>query len=141
MKFPYQKIVEYENETEEVAKEFIKVIKNGDIVLLNGELGSGKTFFVKSICNLLNINNASSPSFAIVNEYHNGKKIIHIDFYRIKKLSELYDLGIEDYFNDENVVFIEWAELWKEVLPSKYYEINLAILNNNKREITITKYG
>lgn len=141
MEFPFNQILSNENDTVETAKEFLKVLKTGDIVLLNGELGSGKTFFVKSICSFINIDNVSSPSFAIVNEYRNGKRIVHIDFYRIKKLTELYDLGIEDYLNvNDSLVFIEWAELWREVLPNKYYEIQLYQLEDNRRKIIITKH-
>ncbi len=140
MKFPFHKNVASEDETAKIAQEFSKVLFPGDVILLNGDLGSGKTFFVKSICGQFGINTVSSPSFAIVNEYHNGKKIIHFDFYRIKKIEELYDIGFEEYFlNDEAIVFIEWADMFVEILPEKNYTIEIKGNNNTSREISILK--
>lgn len=141
MKFPFNKNVASENETAKIAKEFSKVLFPGDIVLLNGYLGSGKTFFVKRICSQFGINTVSSPSFSIVNEYHNGKKIVHFDFYRIKKIEELYDIGFEDYLmDDEAIVFIEWANMFAEILPGKNYEIEIKCANNSSREVSIKKH-
>jgi tRNA threonylcarbamoyladenosine biosynthesis protein TsaE len=141
MKFPFQKKVKTENETINVAEEFAKILKPGDFVLLNGDLGSGKTFFVKNICAHYGILNVSSPSFSIINEYHNGKNIIHFDFYRVKKIEELYDIGFEDYLlNDEAVIFIEWAELFTDILPSKNYEIEIKFTSDSEREIKIEKH-
>lgn len=141
MLFPYKIILNSEIDTLRTAEEFSKVLKNGDIVALNGDLGTGKTFFVKGVAKQFNITNVNSPTFAIVYEYKGDRKIYHFDFYRIKRIEELYDIGIEDYFNDEEaVVFIEWAELMIEVLPRKYYLIKINLLENNKREIEITKH-
>ncbi|MBA4405895.1 tRNA (adenosine(37)-N6)-threonylcarbamoyltransferase complex ATPase subunit type 1 TsaE [bacterium] len=141
MTFPFHKNVVSENETADIANRFSEVLLPGDIVLLNGELGSGKTFFVKSICARFGIHTVSSPSFAIVNEYHNGKKIVHFDFYRIRKIEELHDIGFEDYLmNDETIVFIEWAEMFSEILPHKNYKINIKWINNSSREISILKH-
>ena len=141
MKFPFKTILKSENDTSEIAKEFSEVLINGDIVALNGDLGTGKTFFVKAVCKEFKILNVNSPTFAIVYEYSGSKKIYHFDFYRIKKLVELYDIGIEEYLNDEDsVVFIEWADLMSEIIPKKHYEIKLKILDNENREIQITKY-
>lgn len=137
---PFSRIVESESETEKIAAAFSEMISEGDLVILNGDLGSGKTFFVKCLCSNFDIQNVTSPSFAIVNEYTGFKKIFHFDFYRIKKLYELYDIGIEDYLNDDNaIVLIEWAELWKEIIPQVHYEIKIEILNEQKRKISIAK--
>ena len=141
MTFPFHKNVVSENETADIANEFSNLLLPGDIVLLNGDLGSGKTFFVKSICGKFGINTASSPSFAIVNEYHNSKKIVHFDFYRIRKVGELYDIGFEDYLmNDEAIVFIEWAGMFPEIIPRKNYEIQIKSINDSSREISILKH-
>ncbi|MCX6168277.1 MAG: tRNA (adenosine(37)-N6)-threonylcarbamoyltransferase complex ATPase subunit type 1 TsaE [Ignavibacteriales bacterium] len=141
MEFPFSKKIKTESETIEIAKEFSKLLVPGEIVLLNGDLGSGKTFFVKNVCRQFGIENVSSPSFSIVNEYHNGKDIIHFDFYRVKKIEELYDIGFEDYImNNETIVFIEWADMFTEILPKKNYEIELKIDNNTEREISILKH-
>lgn len=140
MNLPFSAEVISENESEKIAEEFSKILDDGDIVLLNGELGTGKTFFVKSVCSNYKINNVSSPSFALVNEYIGSKQIFHFDFYRIKKSEELYDLGIEDYFSNEHITFIEWAELFADVIPEKYYQINLSFIDNQKRGIQISKH-
>jgi tRNA threonylcarbamoyladenosine biosynthesis protein TsaE len=141
MKFPFYSLIETESKTVAIAEKFSKVLVPGDIVLLNGDLGSGKTFFVKSVCRQYGIESVSSPSFSIVNEYHNGKKIIHFDFYRVKKIEELYDIGFEDYImNRETIRFIEWSNLFAEILPKKNYEIEIKFNENSKREISIIKH-
>lgn len=142
MQLPMNKIVSSEKETVEIAKQFSEMLSGNEIVLLNGELGTGKTFFVKSLCSVYGITSVSSPSFAIVNEYHNSKKFTHFDFYRIKKVEELYDIGIEDYLTEGNsVVFIEWANLFPEVLPKKNYQIDFKFVSNSTREIRIQRNG
>jgi len=137
MVLPFSKNVFSEIETAEVAKDFSKLLINGSIVLLNGDLGAGKTFFVKSICKEFGINNVTSPTFAIVNEYNGYKKIYHFDFYRIRKTKELLDIGFNDYLSDEAVVLIEWADMYPEILPHSYFEVNIKDLSENKRNITI----
>ncbi|MHB8905072.1 MAG: tRNA (adenosine(37)-N6)-threonylcarbamoyltransferase complex ATPase subunit type 1 TsaE [Melioribacteraceae bacterium] len=142
MKFPFHKKIKTESETVEIAEEFSKLLVPGEIVLLNGDLGSGKTFFVKSVCSHYGILNVSSPSFSIVNEYQSDKNIIHFDFYRVKKIEELYDIGFEDYaMNSETIVFIEWSNMFMEILPKKNYEIEIKFTNNSEREISIVKHG
>jgi tRNA threonylcarbamoyladenosine biosynthesis protein TsaE len=142
MKFPFHKKIKTESETAEIAEEFSKLLVPGEIVLLNGDLGSGKTFFVKSVCRHYGILNVSSPSFSIVNEYHNDRNIVHFDFYRVKKIEELYDIGFEDYImNSETIVFIEWSNMFMEILPKKNYEIEIKFTNNSEREISIVKHG
>lgn len=139
MDFPFQIVSKSENQTTEIAREYSSVINGGDIILLNGDLGSGKTFFVKQVCKEFGIENVSSPSFAIVNEYHNRKRFTHFDFYRIKKIEELYDIGFEDYLEEEAVIFIEWANLFPGILPKKNYQIDFKFVNNTSREISILK--
>jgi tRNA threonylcarbamoyladenosine biosynthesis protein TsaE len=140
MLFPFEIVVGSEDETTEIAKSFSKCLNNGDVVLLNGDLGTGKTFFVKKICSEFGIENVTSPSFTIVNEYHNKNKIFHFDFYRIKKSVELYDIGFEDYLTAaESIIFVEWAELFPEVLPTKNYQVDFQIINESSRKIKIKK--
>lgn len=130
-----------ENETSRLASEFASIAGPGDIIALNGNLGSGKTFFVKSFAAAKGIETASSPTFAIVNEYTGKNKIYHFDFYRINKINELYDIGFDDYLNDDSaIVFIEWADLFKELLPKRIYEVKFAVVSDNLRRITIQKY-
>lgn len=130
-----------EQATADLAKKCSDIFKAGDVIALNGDLGSGKTFFVKQFCKALKIDNTSSPSFAIVNEYKAENKIYHFDFYRLKKVEELYDIGFDDYLLDSSAItFIEWAELFPEVLPLKHFELKFVNLQDGKREITLDKY-
>lgn len=140
MKFPVEIIVNTEEETSKLANELKNVFKSGDVICLNGNLGSGKTFFVKEFAKFFEINNVSSPSFALVNEYYGKIKIIHFDFYRIKKIDELYDIGIKEYLIDDAIIFIEWANLFDEILPKKYYEIEIKFIDNQKRKFIIKKH-
>ncbi len=140
MKELLNKIVKSEIEMKEFAIEFFNKIEKGSLVCLNGNLGVGKTFFVKAICEYLNIDNSSSPTFSIVNEYSGKEKIYHFDFYRLKNSEELFDIGFNEYLSDEDAYkFVEWAELIPEVLPKHYYEVKIDTLTSGEREIFVFK--
>lgn len=128
-------------ETFQFAKNFSDELKPGDIIALNGNLGTGKTIFVKGICAGLNAEqNPLSPTFSIINEYNGKYKIYHFDFYRIKDIEELYDIGYEDYFNDESICLIEWANMFPEILPQERIEVLIEFgENETQRKITVTK--
>lgn len=128
-------------ETFEIAKKFSSELKQGDIVALIGSLGSGKTIFVKGICDGLSAQqNPLSPTFSIINEYRGKFVIYHFDFYRIKNLEELYDIGFEDYFNNDGICLIEWADLFEEILPEEYIRVTIEFGEiENKRKIIIEK--
>jgi len=129
-----------EQETAVLAADFISTCKTGDRVVLNGNLGAGKTFFIKSALSSLGITEVNSPSFAIVNEYYKDFNIYHFDFYRLKNSSELFDLGWQDYLNDdESVIFIEWGNRLPSVLPSKRVEINVEMMDGTEREFRFEK--
>ncbi len=139
MKLPLTKIVNSEEETTELATKFAALLKAADIVALTGNLGTGKTFFVKAALKTFGIEEVTSPTFSIVNTYFEDVKINHFDFYRIKKIEELYDIGFEEYLSDSSAItFIEWAETFEEILPKNIYQINITYLGNSKREITIS---
>ena len=107
-----------------------------------GELGSGKTTFIKALCNELNIIDiASSPTFSIINEYKTstGETVYHMDMYRINSLEEAFDIGIENYLMDENYCFIEWPEKIKELLPPDVVSVNISVLKDKSRIIKISK--
>jgi tRNA threonylcarbamoyladenosine biosynthesis protein TsaE len=132
---PYSRISNSESDTKIIAREFSKLITEGMVICLNGNLGAGKTFFIKQILEEFEITNANSPTFAIVNEHTGKKRFYHFDFYRINSEVELLDLGIEDYFNDEDAVcFIEWADLFPKVLPSHRIEITISIIDDSSRK-------
>ena len=142
MSFPYSRKSVSESETSIIAKEFAASLKNGMIIILNGELGAGKTFFIKQVLKQFNVTNANSPTFAIVNEYAGDKTFYHFDFYRINTESELLNIGIEDYFSDEeSVIFIEWGNLFPDILPQKRIEININYLTENEREFEFNERG
>ena len=112
----------------EAAREFINQIGDRRVFAFYGKMGAGKTTFVKAICEELGVEDViTSPTFAIVNEYSlpDGECIYHFDFYRIKKLEEVYDMGFEDYFYSGALCFIEWPELIEEVLPEDAVKVNI----------------
>jgi len=135
-----EKIVSSEKETEEIAYQFAGTVNCGDVIALIGNLGAGKTFFTKGFCGKYDIDEVVSPSFSIVNEYYGDKKVFHFDFYRLKNINELAEIGFYDYLNDEYAVtIIEWADLFLEILPKNIYKVKIDILEDNKRKITISK--
>ena len=136
MELPYSTTVKSEKETVKLASEFADGINPGDVIVLNGQLGAGKTFFIKQALLKLGVNTVSSPSFAIINEYKGKIKYYHADFFRLKNIEELYDIGWQDYLNeDEAVVFIEWGNLLPAALPKKRLEIDIYLNEDFSREL------
>ncbi len=141
MVFPSVHKVVTEDETEELAVEFSKTISPADVIILNGNLGSGKTFFIKKLLRVFNVDGVSSPTFALVNEYYGDQKFYHFDFYRIEQVREIYDIGFDEYMKDDEAVkFIEWGELYPAVLPKKRTEIQITLDSDFNREFSFIKY-
>jgi tRNA threonylcarbamoyladenosine biosynthesis protein TsaE len=141
VKFPSKVIVYDEDDTRMLASNFILDIKPGEKIILNGELGAGKTFFIKSALSSVGIQNVNSPSFAIVNEYLGAQKFFHFDFFRLNNATELYEIGWQDYLNDdEAVMFVEWGNLIPEVMPKKRIEIMVETKNGTTREFKFARY-
>ena len=141
MEFQNPILVHSEDETTTLAERFSSTLNGGEVVVLNGNLGAGKTFFIKRLLNNFGIDNTTSPSFAIVNEYLGKFRIYHFDFYRIEKINELYDIGFNDYLNDPDAVtFIEWGNLFPQILPGKKIEIDIEIVDDTKRKFKIKYY-
>ena len=136
-----EKVVYNLNEIDKISKIILDNIKHINIVLLKGDLGSGKTTLVKSILKKLGVNDEiKSPTFSIVNEYdHPSGPIYHFDLYRIEKIDELDVIGFEEYIDNCNICFIEWPEVGMEKIFGNYMQINLGHIDDNKREILITK--
>ncbi|MBR3067297.1 MAG: tRNA (adenosine(37)-N6)-threonylcarbamoyltransferase complex ATPase subunit type 1 TsaE [Prevotella sp.] len=119
---------------EESAKEFIAAIGDARVLAFYGKMGAGKTTFIKAICHALGVTEpVTSPTFAIVNEYQSspasglqGAPIYHFDFYRIKRLAEVYDMGYEEYFYSGHLCLIEWPELIEELLPDDALRITIS---------------
>ena len=141
MDYPFEKRIIREEETKTLAEYFAEETKSGQIIVINGELGAGKTFFVKCAVSVWGVLNASSPSFAIVNIYYGERKIYHFDFYRLKNKEELFEIGFNDYINDPDAItFIEWGNLIPDVLPKSRIEINIEMPEDSVRNFRFNKY-
>lgn len=125
----------------EAAKQFIAVMEDNTVFAFYGKMGAGKTTFIKAICEELGVTDViNSPTFAIVNEYRSdetGELIYHFDFYRIKKLDEVYDMGYEDYFYSGALCFIEWPELVEEVLPGDAVKVTIEEVEDGTRSVRL----
>lgn len=122
----------------EAARQFISLIGDHTVFAFYGKMGAGKTTFVKAVCEELGVDDViTSPTFAIVNEYTPpSSPIYHFDFYRIKKLEEVYDMGYEDYFYSGNLCFIEWPELIEEVLPDDAVKVTITENSDGSRTVS-----
>lgn len=129
----FQFISKNEKDTKNFAKSLAPNLKNKDIIILTGDLGSGKTKFVEGILSYLGLENEiSSPTFTIVNEYQkNDINIYHFDVYRLEDSSEFYEIGGEEYF-ENGICLIEWGELIEDALPKEYVHITFS--KDNKDE-------
>ena len=123
-------------ETSQFARDFASQLREGDVVAFYGNLGSGKTFIIQQICKFLKTEETvTSPTFTIINEYHTpkGQIIYHFDFYRLTHEAELQNLGLEDYFYNDFICFIEWADKIESYLPIPRYEIHIRFVTGHPR--------
>ena len=121
----------------EAAKCFVNGIGDSKVFAFYGKMGAGKTTFIKAVCEELGVEDViTSPTFAIINEYTASDGVVyHFDFYRIKKLEEVYDMGYEDYFYSGALCFIEWPELIEEVLPEDAVKVTITEQTDGSRTI------
>ncbi|MCI5710521.1 MAG: tRNA (adenosine(37)-N6)-threonylcarbamoyltransferase complex ATPase subunit type 1 TsaE [Prevotella sp.] len=114
----------------QAARQFIDHMGTGKVFAFYGKMGAGKTTFIKAVCEELGVEDViTSPTFAIVNEYTSsttGESIFHFDFYRIKKIDEVFDMGYEDYFYGGSLCFLEWPELIEELLPEDVTKVTIS---------------
>lgn len=124
---------------DEAAKEFVAAMGSATVFAFYGTMGAGKTTFIKAICQQLGVEEViTSPTFAIVNEYlsvKTNRPIYHFDFYRIKKLEEVFDMGYEDYFYSDSLCFLEWPELIEEILPDDAVKVTITEMGDGSREV------
>ena len=123
----------------EAARQFISHIGQPTVFAFYGKMGAGKTTFIKAVCEELGVEDViTSPTFAIVNEYTDASAspVYHFDFYRIKRLEEVYDMGFEDYFYSGSLCLIEWPELIEEVLPEDAVRVSIEEQPDGTRTIS-----
>ncbi len=122
------------------ARRFIEAMGEHTLFAFYGKMGAGKTTFIKALCEALGVEDpVTSPTFALVNEYRSvttGELIYHFDFYRIKKLEEVYDMGYEDYFYSGALCFIEWPELVEDLLPGDAVRVDIVEEADGSRRLT-----
>lgn len=127
------------NEINMAAKQFVDAMGNNSVFAFYGKMGAGKTTFIKAVCEQLGVTDViNSPTFAIVNEYLDGRgePIYHFDFYRIKRHQEVLDIGYEDYIYSGNICFMEWPELIEELLPEDAVKVTIEEEPGGSRRIT-----
>lgn len=133
-------------ETSAVASTFARQLRRGDIVALYGDLGSGKTQFIKGLCTHFCVQeNVASPTFVLLNRHTGrddaGKELLlfHFDLYRISSVAEIYDIGYEEFFSQDGICLIEWAERLRELLPRRRHDVRISFGRaENERIIEIT---
>lgn len=125
---------------EEAALEFIRQMGDNTVFAFHGEMGAGKTTFIKAVCEKLGVEDViNSPTFAIINEYRSGsgELIYHFDFYRIKNEEEAFDFGYEDYFFSGSLCFIEWPERVESLLPHDTVHVTITEAEDGKRKLEV----
>lgn len=118
------------------------VLQAGDVLALEGDLGSGKTVFVKGLVRALESSEeVTSPTFSIVNHYPTSPPVFHFDVYRVHQTEELFHIGFEEYLQGDGIVVIEWAGLIEAHLPQNYLQVSIEKLDDSKRKITLQSRG
>jgi len=132
----------------QVAHLFVDFIKQlsefeqGLMIAFYGDMGAGKTTFIKSVCEELGSKDTvTSPTFALINEYKlpTGRKIYHFDYYRINKVEEVYDMGYEEYFYNHHICMVEWPEKIESLLPDTYLKVEIVAESDESRSLCVTR--
>lgn len=128
---------------EQAAIEFVREMGDNTVFAFYGEMGAGKTTFIKEICKVLGVTDTiTSPTFAIVNEYRSDETaelIYHFDFYRVEKIEEVFDFGYEDYFYSGAICFIEWPERVDSLLPNDCVHVTITVNDDDSRSLELKK--
>jgi len=127
-------------QTEALGEKLAASFKNGDLLVLTGQLGSGKTAFVRGLARGRGLANAhvNSPTYTFVNEYPGQKPLYHFDLYRLNDPRELFEIGWEEYLNRQGMIVVEWGEKAARLLPEKHYLMQFEILSETEREINLS---
>jgi len=128
-------------DTERIGEQVSHLLQPGDVLAFTGDLGAGKTAFVRGLARGLGLSDrVTSPTFAIVNEYREGPvPLFHFDMYRLGSSEELYDIGWEDYLRQNGVCAVEWSEIVEDALPADCLRVHIRYLDDTEREITISR--
>ena len=132
-----------DRETIKLGQKLGAVLNEGDVIALVGELGSGKTWFAKGIAIGLGISPGTvitSPSFSLLNEYEGRCTFFHMDAYRLESLSDFISAGLDEYFFQDGIVAMEWADRWPEILPDWRVKVEFAIVDDHLRKIILSGY-
>ena len=128
---------------DDAAQEFLGIMDDATIYAFYGEMGAGKTTFINALSKALGVEDdpTSSPSFSIINEYRSdttAELIYHFDLYRLENLEEAFDIGVEDYFDSGALCLIEWPERIADILPDDTVRVDITVLDDDSRKLTIT---
>lgn len=126
-----------------VAQELLTFAQGEKFFVFEGEMGAGKTTFIKTFCEALGVEDlVSSPTFSIVNEYQGNLGLVyHFDFYRLKNIQEAYDIGYEEYFYSDNYCLVEWPQKVSDLLPLNYIKVQIDIIGQTERTFSFTRLG
>ena len=127
------------DELHEAARQMVQAMGEHTVFAFYGKMGAGKTTLIKALCDVLGVSDmVNSPTFSLVNEYRSdttGELIYHFDFYRIKKIEEVYDMGYEEYFYNNSICFIEWPELIEDLLPENATKVTIEEQEDGSRVV------
>lgn len=133
-------IIQSTNDLPRAAKEFKAALGNHTVIAFHGEMGAGKTTFIKALCAEFGVtDNVASPTFAIINEYltPSDETIYHFDLYRLETIADLQNIGAEDYFYSGNLCLIEWPDIAEPLLPGDTLHVTITVLPDKTREIRL----
>ena len=133
--------IKHKRELPSAVRKLLDQAKGKRIYAFYGAMGAGKTTIIKALCEYLGASDlVSSPTFTLVNEYRTtgGESMYHIDFYRIKKLDEVFDFGIEEYLTGEKYCFMEWPELVEDILPEETVRVRISVEENEERMLLVS---
>jgi tRNA threonylcarbamoyladenosine biosynthesis protein TsaE len=134
-------VIKTKREIRSAVRKLLDQTKGKRIYAFYGAMGAGKTTIIKALCEYLGAADlVSSPTFTLVNEYRTtgGESMYHIDFYRIKKLDEVFDFGIEEYLTGEKYCFMEWPELVEDILPEETVRVRISVEENEERMLLVS---